>query len=512
MKNIIKIWLLSLLTFGASAVDELVTDAPGLLTKAFLFDECPISKNRSQSLGVGLAALIIPPLIEKGIKGIGTAIKKAGEEKTFNYQTDIATEFYSINKDSLSVHFNANNHCMVIIRGIFGAEKPNFKSKLVNQSPFKDVSNILFGKTGLLDLPVFYAEYILRKSIDQSAFRLEPKIIYRNGTFSNNRKIKDLVLNITFSKPDVTGNGSAFANFTTKFIGKKVNWLVRDRKLLENYGSGFMPLPSLSDKANENQSKLQALYTQKVTLKKQLDALLKKEDPKLVAKRKKLKKYIDLKDNELLPLREKLEISITNGADKNEIKKIESEIEKKTIKSEYKQLIARLEEDIEKIVKLGLLQENTQTTVNSLNTIDKKVKNLLKSSRPNTPVNIKVHFIETKNANKFLVDLGEVLEGQAEAATNLIKDEITGVASDARETQNLVDLTSMTTLRKTAIESVNAWRLKQTEYEAANEGERVNLLAGLRTAYLTASLDCKIVESKSIVEPSCLTLIAPPTP
>nr|MCH9661395.1 hypothetical protein [Bacteroidota bacterium] len=163
-------------------------------------------------------------------------------------------------------------------------------------------------------------------------------------------------------------------------------------------------------------------------------------------------------------------------------------------------------------VKRAALTKNQQrkNLTSAIKKIKKNIQDSLKKLENSTPTNVTATLSETKDANKFLIALGDFLTSNAETAKNVATKGLTPKDKEAELQKNVDALTKLNTVQTTAITSVSAWSLAKNTYEGS--GNDASRLAELRIAYFKAKLDCDIVESHQIIEPSCLALVEPPSP
>ena len=76
---------------ACTSINAKPLDTGKMVTRVMFAEECPVSppplkeiKEDKMAIGPAVALAVIPPLVDAGIKGIGNAIKKAGESAKYS--------------------------------------------------------------------------------------------------------------------------------------------------------------------------------------------------------------------------------------------------------------------------------------------------------------------------------------------------------------------------------------------------------------------------------------------
>lgn len=514
---------------------DLMKPKPKKVTGLQFMETCPVSKVSGKKF-IGAAALalaVVPPLIEKGLKNLGEAIKKAGAEKTYTAEANQTIDFYSLDPQSRSLTANKQMTCIIVYQAEIngGRESTNWK-KFSESEIFQDSAKQLNKNFGISSEPKFYFEATFSLSNDKTAFQLIPRIILYGDEIGPHSGAESLVINVGFEIPSSSKDKNTFAHYTTVVRRGEGKFFVGDSHQLNTYKSKFMTIPIPSSTANESL----AIYKQQVVslqdFKNQLTELDKSEDPEVDAQSKKLAVF----KTELANIKAKIASQITQARvslekaietcremaqcdiskDKGIIaltNQLDSMEKNENLKMEEKALeeaIAGIEQAIEER-RSALTKNQQRKNLNSaIVKIEEKIKDSEKILERSTPTNVTATLSETKNANEFLIALGDFLTSNAEIAKNMATKALTPKDPETELQKNVDVLTKLNTVRTTAISSVATWSLTKNTYDSS--GNNASRLAELRIAYFKAKLDCDIVESHQIIEPSCLALVEPPTP
>ena len=520
---------------------DLTKPKPKIVTGLQFRETCPVSKKSGKKfIGAAAVALaVIPPLIEKGLNGLGEAIKKAGAEKTYTAEANQAIDFYSLDPQSNSLIANKKITCLIVYRAEINGEKedanknisPNWKS-FSESKIFKSASKGLSKDFGINSEPKFYFEATFSLSNDKTAFQLIPRIIFYGDEIGPHTGAESLVLNVGFEIPSSSKDKNTFAHYTTVVRRGEGKFFVGNPHLLKTYRSKLMTLPAASTTANESLT----IYKQQVTslrdFESQLALLDKSEDPKIVA----LSTNLAVSKSQLSALKAKIASQVTQARisledaieicrknlqcdikNDKEIISLTTQIrlmEKNNVLKKEAMALEKTITDIDQAIKVkrAALTKNQQrkNLTSAIKKIKKNIQDSLKKLENSTPTNVTATLSETKDANKFLIALGDFLTSNAETAKNVATKGLTPKDKEAELQKNVDALTKLNTVQTTAITSVSAWSLAKNTYEGS--GNDASRLAELRIAYFKAKLDCDIVESHQIIEPSCLALVEPPSP
>lgn len=177
-------------------------------TQVFASNDCilPQPGKKPGILG-GIAAAVLPSLIEKSLDRLATAIRKAGEESVTNISRSTNIE---IDKTLIPT-------CIQIVHGTFFTKKSQFenlnsqiKEKLLPTNEIKGASDVMnkplekLANLGVFiaETPFLFFEGNVRVSEDMSAIAISPSILIYNSLIESTdfkNGTRDLVLSFTFS-------------------------------------------------------------------------------------------------------------------------------------------------------------------------------------------------------------------------------------------------------------------------------------------------------------------------
>jgi hypothetical protein len=432
------------LNVANGATSQLTVDPPTIVTQVILLESCPLQSSKVQSFFGSIAAILLPSLVEAGIKGVGAAIKKAGEEKSFSVEASSSGNFYAYDEINSSFIANPAIQCLVIAYGrIGGSQAPDLASK----EPFSNDPKRLTELTGLTDIPKFYAEFLIVPSTDRSAFAILPQLIFRKGKLSTSRELKETVLTVSFSTPSSSGSGSTFALYSTKFKDSYEDGVyLGAAQLLSTYASPFMPIPAIPATTSSALTTLHAQKGQLQTMEQQLIELDKKEDPLIEEINTEILDLERLKNSEIHRAEIALRDAVVSGEDQDIIRRLSTALEQAQRNADLEAQITKKKQELTERRKM--LSSTVQRS-NLADSVAKLKKNISFSRQiiaQTSPVNISATITETTSANKYLVTLGSLLEGKASEITKAISDEVTGAADKkevADEIQNLTNINNL---------------------------------------------------------------------
>lgn len=217
-----------------------------------------------KGLVAALLGLVLEPLIEAGIKGVGDALKKAGAPSDIHVTGSWSTYMYSMNSDPVGPSrpvtptADLNDSCILVAFGPATNDR-KVDGKSLDLSGVTTVLNDQYELDPTLTQPIGSVLDRLKMtlivarivpSVEGSAFRLVPQYVklgdaIRSGGASTKRTIA-----VTFSlfPPSANSDGTATAVRTIAFVD------VTDAKTLshadaEALATDWMPLPSIPDAA-----------------------------------------------------------------------------------------------------------------------------------------------------------------------------------------------------------------------------------------------------------------------
>lgn len=187
------------------------------MTIASFQSKCPISDAVAQPQSAIAGALLVAgagAVIEVGIDLIGSAIRKAGEEKS---ETVSATPSGYFHKANMNGNFTGHEklNCLVIAHGSVyqGVANPKWPSDPGHQQ------NLKAADIYLADTPVFYLEAKLELATTRAAIRYVPAHLSYNKHIGSSQGTneRDLVITAALATPSSDSAGKTFALGTMRF-------------------------------------------------------------------------------------------------------------------------------------------------------------------------------------------------------------------------------------------------------------------------------------------------------
>ena len=287
------------------------------VTRVYVNSSCP-NYDKAESLGAIALGLFLEPLITAGIKGIGGAIKKAGEDKVTTVRGMETTHFYSLalgDGAQDETELNLRMGCLTVVHGqlsqsndpkVQDQEVAAFLKRYPTDIQKADVFNYLSPPDTSGDTQVFsddirfFVQYQVKLSDDLTAMRFIPIAALSGQRIGKDKKSKtDLVVVSSIQTPSNGGADSAIAIATSNFASIQVNKYFKQSEL-KDMATGWMPLPAIPEsvksrvKANaKRRQDLQAFNDTVASLDTQIvDESDSKKKKDFIAKRAAAKKSI----------------------------------------------------------------------------------------------------------------------------------------------------------------------------------------------------------------------------
>ncbi|MGY6449924.1 hypothetical protein [Vibrio parahaemolyticus] len=398
------------------------------VTRVFVDPVCPVTPSQ-EAIGELLVGLAIEPVIAAGIKGLGGALKAAGEDKVATTSGQDTSHFYEVNLGhdaQTSTSLNLDMGCITVVNGVLNdggrvqtEQVDTFLARYRTKMREDDVFNYLSPRDGTGDTQLFsddirfFAQYRVDISKDLTAMRFVPiRVISGARIGKSNKAQRDVVVIVSIAQPSKDG---AFAIASSNFSNLAENKFFEPSEL-ESMSSGWMPLPVV---------------------------------PEIVAKRiaANAERRNTLQNHQ--DLIEELDAQI--AAEKNESKKVALKIKKSDAQKSIDRLKAIIEED---------------------NGVLKLI----------TPVNVEITLTETQKGNDFLVKLGSYLSESNKTIAGEIAPELNPIQREAAKAKQ-ADVED--TLRITAIDAVAAYEEEEEKTGAERSASKV------RTTKIKASQACR---------------------
>jgi uncharacterized small protein (DUF1192 family) len=467
-------------TTGATPPAAVMTE-----TRMFLTSGCPVSGNNKELAPILLAAanILLPVIIDKTFDIAASAARKAGEAKTTEIPATAGGMFYRVgfkDEQPQDISRHGDLGCIVVVRAPFGdtsGNGPEFTSKAWKDLQSTDLQSSL-GKLGIAGEPLFYYEAWASLSPDRLAFRLSSqRLIYLDnfdkGVFGSKGE-RDLVLDFTFRKP--AGNDSedsAFGHSQIVFNDLKPGVVANSNALLGK-ATPWMPLPSIEDR---HQQILSAAVTRTgalATAKRELAALQAPAPPTPIpgsaaAIRAAKQSELDQKNRELAK---------KTSSDKPDVTELRHRIA--ALEAE----IALLDTEIGKVQLITAKNQQIKTMTEEQGAAAKALSGF-------APFNLTVTVRETKDANKYLLALADILDASKADLKTAAKDRLVPANRDRvksdRQTQE--DATQRNVLSKqNAVDEAQA----DLDKALADPDADKAVVAKLRSALALAKFDANI--------------------
>jgi hypothetical protein len=176
--------------------------------RVFLLNECVVNPPRPMApLILPLVGLFIPKLIEFGLGGIASLLKKAGAQETEQVTAAEVANFY-LTDDKQQLAVNRNLRCILGVYGVFANEdgKP---------TPANDLALKALEAAHLIpndaDISIVFEAAIVPTS-DETAFYLETRhFSVRDFIGDRHKSDRVYVATISVTTPSSTADGSTIA-------------------------------------------------------------------------------------------------------------------------------------------------------------------------------------------------------------------------------------------------------------------------------------------------------------
>lgn len=426
-----------------------------MATRVYSHVQCP-KVSKPEALTEVLAGLFLAPLIESSIKGLGEAIKKAGEDQVTTRTATTVDHFYDITlgkKAGDETKIGQNIGCITVIYGqtsnatgqaakeVQKKFEERFKSVHSKLTSYATINNYLSpddptsGNLEFSDDVRFFAQYSIQLSEDKTALLLEPKMVLIGGPFAKPKGSssgkRDIVLVVSFKLPSQGGGDEAFAVLTSNFSAVE-DYTVQEGTALLGHSTGWMPMPPVPDNVA---TRLTANATRRIDL----------------------QSFVDLQED----LRTELESDGLTPAKRKELEK-----DKASAK--------RSAERLQKLISAD------QTAVELT-----------------APVTITTSLVETQEGSKFLVNFGSFLSEKNKEISEPILEVID---PSKRKAAKAAEADTEDTLRVAAIEAVADYDTEDAKTGAARDE------AKLRIAKIKAKQACRKLKAAGYEDISCLDL------
>lgn len=250
----------------ASGVPAIPAFAKPIKTDAIVWTgaRCSSGDNAPQAGFVAaLLGLVLEPLIEAGIKGVGDALKKAGAPSDIHVTGSKTTYMYAMNSGKVgptrpvSPTADLNDRCILVAFGpAADGRTTDGRSVEIPLAPPLDANGVLDKNL----MPLFQSVFDTTKmtvlvaniepSKDGSAFQLVPRYVDLGSAMRQGSATAKRTIAITFSlfPPGATADGTATAVRTIMFEDVTASKVI-GRAASRSFATDWIPLPAVSDPA-----------------------------------------------------------------------------------------------------------------------------------------------------------------------------------------------------------------------------------------------------------------------
>ena len=205
------------------------------------FDKTCPSGGDKQALGAALLGVILVPLVQAGIEGLGGALSKAGAKKDVHKVAYGGTSFYEVTVSDVGTEAEIASSCIVLAFGpIGGKDLPSFDDMGMTEAVIASLKN-----AGFASAPAVYLEAEIEVTPDRTAFRLRPTNAWVGdpiGLRGAASKVRDLALTFSFMTPGPSDDATAVASRTIVVKNAQTRHNL-DVPELNRLPSSWMPLP-----------------------------------------------------------------------------------------------------------------------------------------------------------------------------------------------------------------------------------------------------------------------------
>jgi len=443
-----------------------------LATRLYLAPACP-GETRPNALGEILAGLILKPILESAVSGLGDALVKAGKEQVTPVQVEESTHFYSIDWSDDPLKTSAvrlNQGCVTIVHGRLAAPPPDRATNAQLQTRFNDAAEALVanfqppagssedgiiqddayqylapgqddGSEPVLEFTEdirFYGRFALSRSDDLTALKLEPRKILVGEHFVPPKRAlsgkRDIVATLGLYGPGKTSKSEAFA-VSSLAIKKAKSGTYFSGEDANSLSSGWFPLAAIPQPVLDQMKTWDTAQRDMMALK-------------------------DLRSSVKAELAAIADGSVTRTADQKRA--------------------------------LEVQLSETETEIDRLST---RYGGFSAPYSLTAPVTVQLTLTETQEANKFLVDLGQYLSNNNEDIAKPFFDELDPAT---QRSESATEADNEDTLRIAAITAVSNYRKS-----AATEGEDRNETT-IRVDRIKAEQACRKLRAAGYADIDCV--------
>lgn len=532
-----------------------------LQTRVAVLPACPVSGTPAQregGVGAAVVGALVPPLIDTAVATIKATLETLAEEREEVFQGQTVGRFYSSNPQTLAntiepydITENPALGCVVIMQGYFSNQSSS--TTFVGFSP--QAARSLRSNFGIAAQPLFYFEGALIYSKDRAGFRIRTEsLFYTERLMDHASKIRELAIQLTFSKPSATNAGTSFAigEINLGFVEESLfirdtpmnGYSSLDPTIQTSLGTGYLPLPALDEPIKTYISGAKARLSTQATL---LDDTVTKvrglgvpgspnnsadsaaiveflqQDPTklyfanlLVTTNANIstlqQEIFELQRNQdagLIKVRNSLD-ELINQAD-NDIEKAERAVLQRVAYLDRVAELAEKETQLERQISRRNEIRSLTKRASSINTKAGQLAVDIERLQLIQPFILNVSLTEKKPENRFWSFVSSVFSGAEEGITNALQEEFDPAKikelEEQAKTAEEERVTARDTARKDAITEVMDYRGKEIELESLTADSSAldwnTKEKELALATLEAEIACRKARALSVDPPGC---------
>ncbi|MDG4717716.1 MULTISPECIES: hypothetical protein [Thalassospira] len=412
---------------GSAPAAETSTPAQRIEARAVINHQC-IQGTKSADSGESvpilgmLGAALIPKAIDSGVNALAAAVRKAGEETNEPIFNTVTTSYaYALADGSNDIVVSPDFGCLIVAMGNVVPGAASHDRAPWNGEAYKEKAAILEKLTGITGALAFYYEARIVPSTDNNSFHLLSKRLEYYGARDVWRSQRDLAMTVTFQRPGGTNGADQVFGVTNLIFKDVANGVSLDETAMAGHGSAWIPLPSIPAGLTSLVSSIQALETSKLAVDSQLQNLARNgadQYDQNVQDGKTLRTVTALADTKLVAAEDTLD-------------RLQDDANASKKPAAVNRAKERLERENRRVSASYNLAEP------AIQSFDDARKNLaeqgaklagnIRALRNNTnrgAITAKVELAETKDANKFLIAIADILDDAKPEISTALKTTI----------------------------------------------------------------------------------------
>ena len=412
---------------GSSPTADAVTPAKRIEARAVINHQC-IQGTKSADAGEGVpilgmpGAALIPKAIDTGVNALAAAVRKAGEETNEPIFNTVTTSYaYALADGSTDIVVSPDFGCLIVAMGNVVPGAATHQIAPWNGAAFKEKAAILEDLTGITGDLEFYYEARIVPSTDNNSFHLLSKRLEYYGKPDAWRSKRDLAMTVTFQRPGGTNGADQAFGVTTLIFEDVANGLALDEAAMAGHGSAWIPLPSVPEGLKSLVTSIKALESSKLAVDTELQSLVRNGTARYdqnVLSKETLRTVTSMADAKLTTAEDALDKlqDDANAAKKPAaIKRAKERLDRESTRVAAEFDLATPAVQSFDAARTDLAQQGA------------KLAGSIRALRNNTnrgAITAKVELSETKDANKFLIAIAEILDDAKPEISTALKTAI----------------------------------------------------------------------------------------